>query len=221
VISVLLVDDQELVREGLRTIIDSQADMEVIGEAANGREAVRLARLRRADVVVMDVRMPELDGITATRQLARDNGPKVLMLTTFDLDEYVYEAMRAGATGFVLKSAPRHQLLAAIRVAADGDVLLAPEVTRRLIERFVTTRHNGPPPELGRLSPREQEVLRLVARGLSNAELAAELHLAETTVKTHVSAVLGKLGLRDRVQAVVFAYEAGLVRPGDPATEPD
>jgi DNA-binding NarL/FixJ family response regulator len=215
VISVLLADDQELVRDGLRTIIDTQEDMEVVAEAGDGREAVRLARLRRPDVVVMDVRMPDLDGIEATRQLARSDGPRVLVLTTFDLDEYVYEAMRAGATGFALKSAPRHQLLAAIRAAADGDVLLAPAVTRRLVERFVTTPGTDPPAALARLSAREDEVLRLVARGMSNAELAEELHLAETTVKTHVSAVLAKLGLRDRVQAVVYAYEHGLVRRGD------
>jgi DNA-binding NarL/FixJ family response regulator len=215
VIAVLLADDQELVREGLRTIIDTQDDMTVVGEAANGREAVRLARRHRPDVVVMDVRMPELDGIEATRQLTRAEGPRVLVLTTFDLDEYVYEAMRAGATGFLLKSAPRHQLLSAIRTAAAGDALLAPEVTRRLIERFVAAPGVGPRPELERLSGREQEVLRLLARGLSNAELAAELYLAETTVKTHVSAVLTKLGLRDRVQAVVYAYESGLVRAGD------
>jgi DNA-binding NarL/FixJ family response regulator len=215
VISVLLADDQELVRDGLRTIIDTQEDMEVVAEAGDGRETVRLARLRRPDVVVMDVRMPELDGIEATRQLARSDGPRVLVLTTFDLDEYVYEAMRAGATGFALKSAPRHQLLAAIRAAADGDVLLAPAVTRRLIERFVTTPGADPPAALARLSAREHEVLRLVARGMSNAELAEELHVAETTVKTHVSAVLAKLGLRDRVQAVVYAYEHGLVRRGD------
>lgn len=214
-ISVLLADDQELIRDGLRTIIDTQEDMEVVGDAGDGREAVRLARLRRPAVVVMDVRMPVVDGIEATRQLARDDGPRVLVLTTFDLDEYVYEAMRAGATGFMLKSAPRHQLLAAIRAAADGDVLLAPEVTRRLVERFVTVPHGGPPPEFARLSAREVEVLRLIARGLSNAELAAALHLAETTVKTHVSAVLAKLRLRDRVQAVVYAYETGLVRRGD------
>jgi DNA-binding NarL/FixJ family response regulator len=215
VISVLLADDQELVRDGLRTIIDTQEDMEVVAEAGDGREAVRLARLRRPDVVVMDVRMPELDGIEATRQLARGDGPRVLVLTTFDLDEYVYEAMRAGATGFALKSAPRHQLLAAIRAAADGDVLLAPAVTRRLIERFVTTPGTDQPAALARLSAREHEVLRLLARGMSNAELAEELHLAETTVKTHVSAVLAKLGLRDRVQTVVYAYEHGLVRRGD------
>jgi DNA-binding NarL/FixJ family response regulator len=216
VIRVLLADDQDLVREGLRTIIHTQEDMEVIAEASNGKEAVRLARQHRPDVAVMDVRMPELDGIQATRQLTRGDGPRVLVLTTFDLDEYVYEAMRAGATGFALKSAPRHQLLAAIRAAADGDVLLAPAVTRRLIERFVAdTPGTEPPAALARLSAREAEVLRLVARGLSNAELAAELHLAETTVKTHVSAVLTKLGLRDRVQAVVYAYEHGLIRRRD------
>jgi DNA-binding NarL/FixJ family response regulator len=215
VIGVLLADDQELIREGLRTIIDTQEDMTVVAEAADGREAVLLARRHRPDVVVMDVRMPDVDGIEATRQLTQIEGPRVLVLTTFDLDEYVYEAMRAGAIGFLLKSAPRHQLLSAIRTAAAGDTLLAPEVTRRLIERFVAAPAGPPSPELERLSEREKEVLRLLARGLSNAELAAELYLAETTVKTHVSAVLTKLGLRDRVQAVVYAYESGVVRAGD------
>jgi DNA-binding NarL/FixJ family response regulator len=214
-IRVLLADDQELLRDGLRMILGSQDDIEVVGEAADGRAAVRLAQLHRPDVVLMDVRMPELDGIAATRQLARDGGPRVLVLTTFDLDEYVYEAMRAGATGFLLKSAPRHQLVSAVRGAASGDVLLAPEVTRRLVERFVNGPRAGPAPELDRLSDREREVLRLLARGRSNGEIAAELFLAETTVKTHVSAVLGKLGVRDRVQAVVYAYESGLVSPGD------
>jgi DNA-binding NarL/FixJ family response regulator len=214
-IRVLLADDQELLRDGLRMILGSQDDIEVVGEAADGRAAVRLAQLHRPDVVLMDVRMPELDGIAATRQLARDGGPRVLVLTTFDLDEYVYEAMRAGATGFLLKSAPRHQLVSAVRGAASGDVLLAPEVTRRLVERFVTGPRAGPAPELDRLSGREREVLRLLARGRSNGEIAAELFLAETTVKTHVSAVLAKLGVRDRVQAVVYAYESGLVSPGD------
>ena len=161
-----------------------------------------------------------LDGIQATREIVRANGPRVLVLTTFDLDEYVYEAMRAGATGFLLKSAPRQQLLAAVRAAACGDVLLAPEVTRRLVERFVTSRPRcSSPAELQRLSGREIEVLRLVARGLSNTELAREMHLAETTVKSHVSAVLAKLGVRDRVQAVVYAYESGVVQPGEDRTE--
>lgn len=213
-IRVLLADDQELLREGLRTILDTQDDLEVVGEASNGQEAVRLARTCRPDLVVMDVRMPVLDGIQATREIVRSGGPRVLVLTTFDLDEYVYEAMRAGATGFLLKSAPRHQLLSAVRTAATGDVLLAPEVTRRLVERFVTARPRSNPAELQRLSAREVEVLRLLARGLSNTEIAGALHLAETTVKSHVNAVLAKLGLRDRAQAVVYAYESGILQPG-------
>jgi DNA-binding NarL/FixJ family response regulator len=214
----VLVDDQELFREGVAVIIDGQPGMEVVGQGANGHDGVRLVDELQPDVVLMDIRMPRMDGLEATRTLTAADGagrPRVLILTTFDLDEYVYEAMRAGATGFLLKSAPRHQLLSAIRTAAAGDALLAPEVTRRLIERFVAAPGVGPRPELERLSGREQEVLRLIARGLSNAELAAELYLAETTVKTHVSAVLTKLGLRDRVQAVVYAYESGLVRAGD------
>ncbi len=218
-IRVLLADDQELLRDGVRMIIDTQDDLQVVGEAADGREAVRLARLRRPDVVLMDVRMPRLDGIAATRELAREGGPRILVLTTFDLDEHVYEAMRAGATGFLLKSAPRHQLLSAIRGAAAGDVLLAPEVTRRLVERFVTGFSSGPPAALDTLSARELEVLRLLARGRSNGEIAAGLHVAETTVKTHVSAVFAKLGLRARVQAVVYAYESGLVQPGEEPAE--
>lgn len=215
-IRVLIADDQELLRSGLRMIIDMQDDIEVVGEAGDGREAVRLARLRQPDVVIMDVRMPQLDGIAATAELARTGGPRVLVLTTFDLDEYVYEAMRAGATGFLLKSAPRDQLLAAIRGAAAGDVLLAPEVTRRLIERFVAKTGIRKSSEVltDTLTSREVEVLRLIASGKSNAEIGAALHLAETTVKTHVSAVLAKLRLRDRVQAVVYAYETGLVEPG-------
>ena len=218
-IRILLADDQELLREGLRMILDAQDDLEVVGEAGDGREAVQLARTRGADLVLMDVRMPVLDGIQATREIVRANGPRVLVLTTFDLDEYVYEAMRAGATGFLLKSAPRQQLLAAVRAAAGGDVLLAPEVTRRLVERFVTSRaRHSSPAELQRLTGREIEVLRLVARGLSNTELAREMHLAETTVKSHVSAVLAKLGVRDRVQAVVYAYESGVVQPGEDPT---
>lgn len=216
-IRVLIADDQELLRSGLRMIIEMQDDLEVVGEAGDGHEAVRLARLRQPDVVIMDVRMPQLDGIAATAELARTGGPRVLVLTTFDLDEYVYDAMRAGATGFLLKSAPRDQLLAAIRGAAAGDVLLAPEVTRRLIERFVAKPGLGKATDVtDRLTNREVEVLRLIASGKSNAEIGAALHLAETTVKTHVSAVLAKLRLRDRVQAVVYAYETGLVEPGQP-----
>jgi DNA-binding NarL/FixJ family response regulator len=210
-IRVVLADDQELVREGLRTILEAEGDIEVAGEAADGAEAVRITRLRRPDVVVMDVQMPGTDGLAATRTLV-DSGSeaRVLVLTTFDLDEYVYEAMQAGASGFVLKTAPRHQLLAAVRTVADGDVLLAPSVTRRLIERFVRPAAQSTP-GLDRLTDRELEVLALVGQGLTNAEIAAHLHLAQTTVKTHIGALLGKLSARDRVQLVITAYRAGLV----------
>jgi DNA-binding NarL/FixJ family response regulator len=214
---VLIADDQALVRAGFRMILESEPDLEVVGEVADGREAVAEARRLEPDVVLMDVRMPELDGIAAARQLVDGEGAaKVLMLTTFDLDEYVYEALRAGASGFLLKDVPPEQLVAGIRAVASGDALLAPSVTRRVIEAFVQT----PPasvreehPKLGELTARELEVLKLLARGLSNAEIAAELVVSETTVKTHVAHVLMKLGLRDRVQAVVFAYETGLVEP--------
>jgi DNA-binding NarL/FixJ family response regulator len=217
-IRVVVADDQPLVRSGLRTILDAQSDIEVIGEAADGHEAVALSRLERPDVVLMDVRMPGLDGITATRQLA---GPDVtepvavLVLTTFDLDEHVYDALRAGARGFLLKDATRDELVNAVRVVARGDALLAPSVTRRLLDRFAGTLPDGAPPSdyLEELTEREREILRFVALALSNAEIAARLHLTEATVKTHVSSVLRKLGLRDRVQAVVFAYDVGLVRP--------
>ena len=215
-IRIIVADDQELLRSGLRMIIQTQDDMEIVAEASNGREAIGLVRKHQPDVVVMDVRMPELDGIAATAEITRGGNARVLVLTTFDLDEYVYDAMRAGATGFLLKSAPRDQLLAGIRSAAAGDALLAPEVTRRLVERFVTTGAPGRRSEdLDRLTSREVDVLRLIAKGRSNAEIGASLHLAETTVKTHVSAVLAKLRLRDRVQAVVFAYESGLVAVGE------
>jgi DNA-binding NarL/FixJ family response regulator len=217
VTSVLLVDDQELVRTGLRTVLDSQDGIEVVGEAANGREAIDCARELRPDVVVMDVRMPVLDGIAATRELTRDGDgrPRVLVLTTFDLDEYVYEAIKAGASGFLLKDATPARLLTAIRAVDEGDALLAPAVTRRLVERFASAPAgpdlDGP---LGELTDRELEVLELVARGLSNAEIGERLVVSMPTVKTHVGRVLMKLGLRDRVQAVVFAYESGVVRPG-------
>jgi DNA-binding NarL/FixJ family response regulator len=216
-IRVLLADDQELVRSGFRLILDLTDGIEVVGEAADGREAVRLAKELQPDVVLMDVRMPELDGIEATRRLRQAGvDARVLVLTTFDLDEYVYGAMRAGASGFLLKDAPREQLVAAVRTVARGEALLAPAITQRLIERFVAR----PPleeaaPALAELSARELEVLRLVARGLSNAEIAAELFVGEATVKTHVARVLRKLDVRDRVQAVVFAYESGLVERGD------
>jgi DNA-binding NarL/FixJ family response regulator len=196
-------------------ILRAEPDIEVVGEAADGAEAVALARELDPDVVLMDVRMPNVDGIEATRQIidANGNGPRVLVLTTFDLDEYVYEALRAGASGFLLKDAPEEQLVSGIRIVADGGSLFAPAVTRRLIERFAGAPAQEPPPALGELTPRELEVLRLVARGLSNAEIAAELVVSDATVKTHVAHILRKLGLRDRVQAVVFAYESGLVQP--------
>ena len=216
--SVLLADDQELVRAGLRTVLDSQDGIEVVGEAANGREAVDRARELRPDVVLMDVRMPELDGIAATRELAshRDGRPRVLVLTTFDLDEYVFQAVRAGASGFLLKDATPTRLAAAIRAVDAGDALLAPDVTRRLVERFASTPvEPDPDGPLRELTERELEVLALVARGLSNGEICERLVVSLPTVKTHVGRVLMKLGLRDRVQAVVFAYEAGLVRPGE------
>lgn len=218
-IDIVLADDQDLVREGLRTILTSEHDIQVVGEADNGHDAIREARRRRPDVVVMDVRMPRVDGIEATRQLLDTTGPtpKVLVLTTFDLDEYVYAALRAGASGFALKSAPRHQLIAAVRTVADGDLVLAPAITARLVERFAdpATSEADVAAVRTRLSARELEVFILVARGLTNAEIAAELHLATTTVKTHLSSLLTKLGRRDRVQLVITAYEYGLVRPSD------
>jgi DNA-binding NarL/FixJ family response regulator len=216
VIRVLLVDDQELVRSGFRLILEQADGIQVAGEAADGREAVRLGKELNPDVVLMDVRMPELDGIEATRRL-RQAGveARVLVLTTFDLDEYVYSAMRAGASGFLLKDAPREQLVTAIRTVARGEALLAPAITRRLIERFVDRPAPAEAtPALAELSARELEVLRLVARGLSNGEIADELVIGEATVKTHVANVLRKLGLRDRVQAVVLAYESGVVERG-------
>jgi DNA-binding NarL/FixJ family response regulator len=216
---VLIVDDQALVRAGFRMILEAEHDMEVVGEASDGREAVAEARRLSPDVVLMDVRMPEVDGIQATRQLLdREPTTKIVMLTTFDMDEYVYDALKAGASGFLLKDAPPEQLVAGIRAAAEGDALLAPSVTRRVIEEFVRRPPASVrtiPPKLTELTPRELEVLRRIARGLSNAEIAAELVVSETTVKTHVAHVLMKLGLRDRVQAVVLAYESGLVEAGE------
>lgn len=218
-IDVLLVDDQELVRTGFRMILDAEEDLRVVGQAADGARAITEARRLRPDVVLMDIRMPEVDGVEATRRIVQDsaNPPRVLVLTTFDLDEYVIAAIRAGASGFLLKDVPAEELVRAIRVIADGDALIAPSVTRTLLERFVAV---VPPeerstPQLDELTDREKEVLGLLAKGLTNTEIALRLSVSETTVKTHVSHVLTKLGLRDRVQAVVLAYESGLVRPGD------
>ena len=219
-LGVLIVDDQALVRAGFRMILEAEEDMEVVGEAADGREAVTEARRLRPDVVLMDVRMPDVDGIEATRRLLAEDrsAVKVVMLTTFDMDEYVYDALRAGASGFLLKDVPPEQLVDGIRAVAKGDALLAPSVTRRVIEEFVRRPPASVrtlPPKLEELTARELEVLKLIARGLSNAEIATELFVSETTVKTHVAHVLMKLGLRDRVQVVVAAYESGLVQPGE------
>jgi DNA-binding NarL/FixJ family response regulator len=215
-VSVVLADDQPLVRAGLRMILDTEPDLRVVGEATTGAEAVEVCARERPDVVLMDVRMPVMDGIEATRLVtAGDDPPRVLVLTTFDLDEVVYDALRAGASGFLLKDAPEERLTTAIRVVADGGSLFAPSVTRRLIEEFAK-RGSAPSASVDGLTEREAEVLRLVARGLSNSEIAAELFITENTVKTHVARMLMKLGLRDRVQAVVLAYESGMVRPGSP-----
>ena len=217
-IRVLLVDDVVEVRRLVRTSLRFRGGFEVVGEAADGAEAIELAGTHAPHVVLMDVRMPELDGIEATRRIVDGSAesPRVLVLTTFDLDEYVYEALRAGASGFLLKDAPEEQLIAGIRVVADGGSLFAPAVTRRLIERFAGVAPAAPPPVgLAELTPRELEVLRLIARGRSNAEIAQELFVSDHTAKTHVAHILQKLDARDRVQAVVIAYESGLVRPGE------
>ena len=219
-IRVLVVDDQALVRGGFRMILDAQDDIEVVAEAEDGHEALAKAHELHPDVVLMDIRMPELDGLEATRRLLANNGgSRVLILTTFDADEYVYEAMKAGASGFVLKDVSPEQLADAVRTVAAGDALLGPSITRRLIEQFV--RRPPPtatrPPAFAQLTERELDVLVLVARGLSNAEIASALFLTEATVKTHLTHILTKLNLRDRVQAVVRAYESGLVQPGEPA----
>jgi DNA-binding NarL/FixJ family response regulator len=216
VIRVLLADDQDLVRAGFRLILELADGVEVVGEAGDGREAVRLARELEPDVVLMDVRMPEVDGIEATRRLLHAGvDTRVLVLTTFDLDEYVYAAVRAGASGFLLKDVPRDELVHAVRTVARGEALLAPAITQRLLEKFIARPDpRAAAPALDELSARELEVLRLLARGLSNAEIASELIVGEATVKTHVARILRKLDLRDRVQAVVFAYETGLVEPG-------
>ena len=217
-IRVLIADDQALVRAGFRMILDAEEDIDVVGEASDGVEAVEQTRRLDPDVVLMDIRMPELDGIEATRRvvgLGGDRPVRVLMLTTFDLNEYVYEALRAGASGFLLKDVPPEELAAGIRVVARGDALLAPSITKRLIHEFARAAPAAAPPSgFDELTAREVEVFKLVARGLSNAEIAQELVVSETTVKTHVARMLMKLGLRDRVQAVVLAYESGLVTPG-------
>jgi len=229
-IRVLVVDDQELVRAGFCVILDNADGICVVGEAADGAAALAQAEALRPDVVLMDVRMPGMDGLEATRKLTAVSGadgepggghvPKVVILTTFDLDDYVYEALRAGATGFLLKDSPRADLIAAVRAAAGGDALLAPSVTRRLIEAFARRPAEvaPAPSRLAALTARERDVLLLLARGRSNAEIAAALFVSEATVKTHVGNLLAKLGLRDRVQAVILAYETGIVRPGEPAT---
>jgi DNA-binding NarL/FixJ family response regulator len=219
---VLIADDQSLVRAGFRMILEAEPDFEVVGEASDGLTAVLAARETAPDVILMDVRMPNVDGLEATRRLleGKEQGPRILILTTFDLDEYVYEALRAGASGFLLKDTPPEQLVEAIRVVAGGDALLSPSVTRRVIAEFVRRPPAAvrPRPEgLDDLTARELEILCLIARGLSNAEIAAEAYVSETTVKTHVARILMKLRLRDRVQAVVFAYEYGIVQAGDAA----
>ena len=218
-IRVLLVDDQQLIRAGFRMILDAEEDIEVVGECSDGTQAIDSVKRLKPQVVLMDIRMPEMDGIEATSRIAAGNGEdpvRVLMLTTFDLDEYVYDALRAGASGFLLKDVPADQLVAGIRTVAGGDALLAPSVTRRLISEFSrsTPAHREEPKSLDDLTPRELEVFKLMARGMSNAEIAESLVVSETTVKTHVARVLMKLELRDRVQAVVLAYEAGVVSPG-------
>jgi DNA-binding NarL/FixJ family response regulator len=215
---VLIADDQPLVRAGLRAILETQPDIRVAGEALDGLDAVGLARRRAPDVVLMDVKMPRLDGIEATRRIVAEGEVAVLVLTTFDLDEYVYEALRAGASGFLLKDAPPESLIAGVRALAAGEALIAPAITKRLIERFaqVAPPASTPPAALEELTPRELEVLVLIARGRSNREIADDLVLSEATVKTHVKRVLAKLRLRDRVHAVVLAYECGLVTPGGP-----
>jgi len=219
-VRVLLVDDQPLLRTGFKLILEAEPDVAVVGEAGDGGHAVELTRTLLPDVVLMDVRMPGMDGIEATRRIVRDpsaHRPRVLVLTTFDLDEYIVEALRGGASGFLLKDVPPEELVAAIRVVAKGEAIVAPSVTRRLLDRFASRLppvSDTPPPGVSHLTEREREVLRLMARGLSNSEIAAQLVVSETTVKTHVGNVLAKLDLRDRVQAVVFAYENGLVHPG-------
>jgi DNA-binding NarL/FixJ family response regulator len=218
-IRVLVVDDQPVVRGGLRMILDGEDDIEIVGEAADGVEAIDAVGTLEPDLVLMDIGMPNLDGIEATRRIAASGAPaRVLVLTTYGLDENVYDALKAGASGFFVKTDPPERLVDAVRVVARGEALLAPEITRRLIDRFVSGAHPSRPPRaLDDLTPRELDVLKLLARGRTNAEIAAELYLSEGTVKTHVARVLGKLELRDRTQAVVYAYEHGIVQPGRPA----
>jgi DNA-binding NarL/FixJ family response regulator len=217
-VRLVIADDQALVRAGLATLLDSQPDLVVVGQAGDGHEAVRLTRELTPDVVLMDIRMPVLDGLSATRQIignGEPGGPRVVVLTTYDLDEYVYEALRVGACGFLLKHAPPEELLLGVRAAADGGALLSPAVTARLLAEFASRRPtNRKPAELDRLTPREREVLDLVVRGMSNGEIARTLVVSHSTVKTHLTHVLDKLGLRDRIQAVVYGYEHGLVEPG-------
>jgi DNA-binding NarL/FixJ family response regulator len=218
-IRVLVADDQSMVRAGFRMLLSQEHDIEVVAEASNGREAIDKATRFRPTIVLMDIRMPELDGLQATRRiLAEDAAARILILTTFDLDEYVYEALRAGASGFVLKDDPPEQLLSAIRTVAGGEALLSPSITKRVIERFARMPQPTPREELQDLTERELEVLRLIARGLSNAEIGEKLYISDTTVKTHITHIFQKLDLRDRVQAVVFAYESGLLEAGAQAT---
>jgi DNA-binding NarL/FixJ family response regulator len=213
---IVIADDQALVRAGFRKLLEGEGGIEVAGEAADGQQAIELCQLHRPDVVLMDIRMPVMDGITATKRIVADGRTRVLILTTYDLDEYVFAALTAGASGFLLKDSPPDDLVVAIKVVAGGEALLAPRVTRRLINEFVALRPalQDASAASGRLTHRERQVLPLIAQGLSNAEIARQLHLGETTVKSHVAAILQKLGVRDRIHAVVFAYETGLVRPG-------
>jgi DNA-binding NarL/FixJ family response regulator len=214
-IRVLVADDQSMVRAGFRMLLSGEEDIEVVAEAANGLEAVEKAARFEPTIVLMDIRMPELDGLQATKRiLAADKAARILILTTFDLDEYVYEALRAGASGFVLKDDPPEQLLAAVRTVAGGDALLSPAITKRVIKQFIRMPQTTPPTELDDLTERELDVFRLIARGLTNAEIGRELYISDTTVKTHITHILQKLNLRDRVQAVVLAYESGIFENG-------